>query len=85
MCAWLVRGPIYTGVVDSSGETIDFMLSPKRDRVAAKHFLLMALWRTVQVRPRVVNIDGHVSYPPIADLKTVTTQAATADAAHVPI
>jgi transposase-like protein len=24
---------------DSSGETIDFMLSPKRDAVAAKHFL----------------------------------------------
>ena len=32
--------------VDSTGETIDFMLSPKRDTVAAKHFLQMALWRT---------------------------------------
>jgi transposase-like protein len=29
--------------VDSSGETIDFMLSPKRDAVVAKHFLRMAL------------------------------------------
>ena len=38
--------------VDSTGETIDFMLSPKRDVVAAKHFLQMALWRTGQVRPR---------------------------------
>jgi IS6 family transposase len=28
--------------VDSTGETIDFMLSPKRDVVAAKHFLEMA-------------------------------------------
>ena len=56
--------------VDSTGETIDFMLSPKRDVVAAKHFLQMALWRTGQVRPRVINIDGHASYPPaIADLK----------------
>ena len=32
--------------VDSTGETIDFMLSPKRDVVAAKHSLQMALWRT---------------------------------------
>src|SRR4051794_549695 len=31
--------------VDSTGATIDFMLSPKRDVVAAKHFLQMALWR----------------------------------------
>ena len=32
--------------VDSAGETIDFMLSPKRDVTAAKHFLQLALWRT---------------------------------------
>ena len=56
--------------VDSTGETIDFMLSPKRDAVAAKHFLQMALWRTGQIRPRVINVDGHASYPPaIANLK----------------
>ena len=56
--------------VDSTGETIDFMLSPKRDTVAAKHFLQMALWRTGQIRPRVINVDGHASYPPaIAELK----------------
>ena len=29
--------------VDSCGETIEFMLSPKRDLVAAKHFLQLAL------------------------------------------
>ena len=56
--------------VDSRGETIDFMLSPKRDVTAAKHFLQMALWRTGQIRPRVINVDGHASYPPaIAELK----------------
>ena len=49
--------------VDSTGETIDFMLSPKRDAVAAKHFLQMALWRAGEVRPRVINVDGHASYP----------------------
>ena len=56
--------------VDSTGETIDFMLSPKRDAVAAKHFLQMALWRTGKIRPRVINVDRHASYPPaIAELK----------------
>jgi len=37
--------------VDSAGETIDFMLSPKRDALAAKHFLQLALWRAGQVQP----------------------------------
>jgi IS6 family transposase len=56
--------------VDSTGETIDFMLSTKRDAIAAKHFLQMALWRTPSIRPRVINVDGHAAYPPaIADLK----------------
>jgi transposase, IS6 family len=56
--------------VDSTGETIDFMLSPKRDIVAAKHFLQNALWRTGQIRPRVINVDGHASYPAaVAELK----------------
>jgi len=31
--------------VDSAGETIDFMLSPKRDIVAAKQFRQLAFWR----------------------------------------
>src|SRR5438270_10490309 len=56
--------------VDSAGEMIDFMLSPKRDVVAAKQFLQMALWRSGHVRPRVINVDGHPAYPQaIADLK----------------
>lgn len=43
--------------VDSTGATIDFMLSPKRDVVAAKHFLQMALWHAGQIRPRVLNVE----------------------------
>ena len=31
--------------IESTGETIDFMLSPKRDAIAAKHFLRLALAR----------------------------------------
>jgi IS6 family transposase len=48
--------------VDSAGDTIDFMLSPKRDPTAAKLFLRLALSGTGRVRPRVVNVDGHAAY-----------------------
>jgi len=48
--------------VDSEGNTIDFMLSPHRDLIAAKHFLQLALCRTKQIRPRVINVDGHPAY-----------------------
>src|SRR5215472_10035312 len=49
--------------VDSTGETIDFLLSPKRDALAAKQFLQMAMWRVGGIRPRVINVDGHAAYP----------------------
>lgn len=56
--------------VDSSGDTIDFMLSPKRDAVAAKQFVQLAMWHSRPVRPRVINVDGHPAYPlAIAELK----------------
>ena len=56
--------------VDSAGDTIDFMLSPKRDLTAAKLFLRLALSGTGGVRPRVVNVDGHAAYArAIAELK----------------
>src|SRR2546425_8710991 len=38
--------------VDSAGETIDFMLSPKRDLMAAKLFLRLALSASNGIRPR---------------------------------
>jgi IS6 family transposase len=46
--------------VDSAGDTIDFLLSPKRDRLAAKGFLQLAL--SGHSRPRVINVDGHPAY-----------------------
>jgi hypothetical protein len=56
--------------VDSSGDTIDFMLSPKRDLTAAKLFLRLALSGSGGVRPRVVNVDGHPAHGrAIAELK----------------
>src|SRR6202000_1984986 len=48
--------------VDSAGETIEFMLSPKRDLIAAKLFLRLALSATTGTRPRVINVDGHPAY-----------------------
>jgi transposase, IS6 family len=47
--------------IDSAGDTIDFLLSPNRDLIAAKGFLRLAL-SAVQVRPRVINVDGHPAY-----------------------
>jgi transposase, IS6 family len=49
--------------IDSGGNTIDFLLSPKRDLIAAKGFLQLALWQAGQSSPRVINVDGHPAYP----------------------
>jgi transposase, IS6 family len=48
--------------VDSAGDTIDFLLSPKRDAVAVKLFLQLALRGGTRIRPRVINVDGHQAY-----------------------
>jgi transposase, IS6 family len=56
--------------VDSSGATIDFLLSAKQDAVAAKRFFVKALGGVNHPAPRVINTDGHAAYPPaIAQLK----------------
>ena len=56
--------------MDSAGDTIDFMLSPKRDLTAARLFLRLALTGTGGIRPRVINVDGHPAYArAIAELK----------------
>jgi IS6 family transposase len=45
------------------------MLSPKRDLIAAKMFLRLALCGGAP-RPRVINVDGHPAYPAaVAELK----------------
>jgi hypothetical protein len=46
------------------GETIDFVLSPNRDLIAAKPFLRLALSGANSVQPRVINVDGHPAYAP---------------------
>jgi hypothetical protein len=56
--------------VDSTGATIDFLLSAKRDAVAAKRFFQKALSSPGHPRPRVINVDGNPTYPTvISELK----------------
>ena len=56
--------------VDSTGATIDFLLSAKRDTVAAKRFLAKALGGANHPIPRVINTDKDAAYPPaIVQLK----------------
>jgi transposase, IS6 family len=56
--------------VDSTGATIDFPLSAKRDAAAAERFLAKVLSGANHPTPRVINSDKHADYPPaIAQLK----------------
>jgi transposase, IS6 family len=56
--------------VDSTGATIDFLLSARRDAPAAKRFFQRALRAPGRARPRVINVDGNPSYPKvISELK----------------
>ena len=64
------NGRICTRAVDSTGATIDFLLSARRDAAAAKRFFQKALRSPGHPRPRVINVDGNPSYPKvIAELK----------------
>ena len=47
--------------MDSSGQTLDFMLSAKRDAKAAKRFLKKALQARQTATPRVINEECRLS------------------------
>src|SRR5450432_1148017 len=49
--------------VDSSGQTIDFLLTGKRDAGAAKRFFRRALGQAGNPMPRVINVDKNRAYP----------------------
>ena len=53
--------------VDSNGDTIDFMLSTKRNRKAAKKFFKKALSSNHNQIPRVITVDKNPAYPPSMD------------------
>jgi transposase, IS6 family len=49
--------------VDSTGQTIDFLLTAKRDTAAAKRFLRKAIEASDNSMPRVMNVDKNPAYP----------------------
>jgi len=49
--------------VDSRGQTIDFLLSAKRDAAAAKRFFRKALVQPHTVNPRTITVDKNPAYP----------------------
>src|SRR4051794_20446359 len=49
--------------VDSHGQTIDFLLSAKRDAEAAKRFFRKALGQPHTVSPRTITVDKNPAYP----------------------
>jgi len=49
--------------VDSAGQTIDFLLTEKRDAAGAKRFFRKALQATGNPVPRVVNVAKNPAYP----------------------
>jgi len=48
--------------VDSTGQTIDFMLSAKRDARAAKLFFRKMLKAASHSSPRVISVDKNQAY-----------------------
>ena len=49
--------------VDSRGQTIDFLLSAKRDAEAAKRFFRKAIGQPHTVNPRTITVDKNPAYP----------------------
>src|SRR3954453_4551751 len=49
--------------LDSTGQTIDFLLTAKRDAAAAKRFLRKAVEASGNPMPRVINVDKNPAYP----------------------
>jgi len=69
--------------VDSSGATIDFLLSANRDAAAAERFLSKASGGENHPAPRVINTDKHAGYPAIVQLKA--EGALEEDCRHRPV
>ncbi len=49
--------------VDSEGNTLEFLLSPRRDAQAAKRFFSKALAAPHISSPRVITVDKNAAYP----------------------
>ena len=49
--------------VDSTGQTIDFLLTARRDAASAKRFFRKLFLTSANVQPRVINVDRNPAYP----------------------
>jgi transposase-like protein len=49
--------------VDSTGQTIDFLLTAKRDTAAAQRFFEKVFSSSSNHIPRVINVDKNPAYP----------------------
>jgi transposase, IS6 family len=57
--------------VDSTGQTIDFLLTAKRDAAAVKRFFRQALAGLNNPQPRVINVDKNPAcVPAVTELKS---------------
>ena len=66
--------------VDSKGNTLDFLLTAKRDAKAAKRFLKKVVNASHTSEPRVITVDKNAAYPPaIAELKANETLPRTTE------
>jgi transposase-like protein len=53
--------------VDSEGNTLDFLLSAKRDKKAAERFFKKVLKAKHTKQPRVIDVDKNAAYPPAVE------------------
>ena len=51
-------------MVDSQGQTLDFLLSPTRDAEAAERFFRQVLQASHTRTPPVITVDKNAAYPP---------------------
>jgi transposase, IS6 family len=49
--------------VDSTGQTIDFLLTAKRNAAGAKRFFRKVFSSSANPIPRVINVDKNPAYP----------------------
>ncbi len=70
--------------VDSTGATIDFLLSAKRDAAAAERFLAKALGGENHPAPRVINTCEHAGHPP-AIVRLKAEEALEENCRHRPV
>lgn len=49
--------------MDSTGQSIDFLLTAKRDTTAAKQFVEKVFSSSSNPIPRVINVDKNPAYP----------------------